>query len=240
LGPRVGSIPASAHWWLLLDVGPLPRVNGRVVFRSGGWCRAAWALGALVATIVALPRRAAATSPPEATRDPVETYQQGFVDFESSVAISGSPFSAGRTWVPYLGKYHRTLSGVAFYETIERPDLVRSYRRRQIIGWSLLLGGIGSIAGGLYLGSHGSGQPEEILIGAGIVALIAGHFIDADPVDEVGARQAADEFNKSFKRRLGLAPPPPAPAGPRRPTPELTFIPLTTQSACGVGVVGTF
>jgi hypothetical protein len=227
-----------------LDLDRFSRVHGRVVTRTGGRCRAAWVMGTLVATLVALPHRAAATSPPVAPvepLDPVETYQQGFVDFASSVVFSGSAFSVGRTWVPYLGKYHRTLDGASFYQTIERPDLLRAYRRRQIIGWSLVLGGVGSIAGGLYLGSRGDGgRAETILIGAGIVGLIAGHFIDADPIDEVGARYAADEYNKSLKRRLGLAPPQPGPAGPPRRQPELTFIPLANPSAFAIGAVGTF
>ena len=168
--------------------------------------------------------------------DPREMFEKGFVDFESSVVVTGSPALAGRLWLPYQGKYHRRLDGVDIYEAIERPDLAASYRRRRAIEWTLLLGGWAAIIGSPYLAVHSQTHLGGVLFLLGVSSVIAGWILEPDPVSEWEAREAADLYNKKLLRRLRLDPASPESAPGR----TMTFVPSLILGPGGAGLALAF
>jgi hypothetical protein len=197
--------------------------------------RRACATFLMIVGVLATGGGAQATMPDhEAADDPRETFEKNYVAFEGLIVIGAS--FRGRTWAPYLGKYHRPLAGRDFYRAIERPDLASVYTHRQTVEWSLLLGGWATILSSPFVGAKTSRGVTGVMLLAGITSVIVGWILEPDPLDESEAREAADIYNKSLKRRLDLTPA--APSSPPRTT--VTWAPFIAPSAGGLALAVSF
>lgn len=150
------------------------------------------------------------TPQPEGTGDPRK------ITFEAGVMVNLRNGQVVSTWImPYLAG--RPLSGVRFYETIGRADLVASYKGRNGLKIGLIAGGSAvALAGAMTAlftinppcavrdGRSGSclqtQYPNLVLPGllasvAGLGTLIAGLVINPNPVRPQQLVELAEEYN---------------------------------------------
>jgi hypothetical protein len=128
------------------------------------------------------------------------------------------------TWiVPYF--QNKRLEGARFYDVVGRADLAKSYRGRVGAKVALMVsGGVVSLAGGLMALFTMSPQcgvynqatftclqyrtpslvvPGLIGLGLGVVALITGAVIPADPLGPQARFELAEEFNRKVDAKAG-------------------------------------
>lgn len=177
--------------------------------------------------------------------DPQESYDLNYIGFEEYAVIAVGRYGAAAagTWSqPFLGKYRRPLEGAAFYEQVGRADLVQAYSARMTTKVTLLVGGgVGLLGGTLWMLSPLIFSPpgradfsSALWIGGGIalaslIPFYVGVYLNPHPVEPAEARELADTYNKSLKKRLGLA-----------RSPSLAVVPFVTPEVKGLGLIARF
>jgi hypothetical protein len=202
-----GSSPA-------LDSGARARESLAVVPRLVA--AAVWV--ALIAGVETPPARA--DEPPAEAGPPIAARQATDAEEEYPRLALRYDLYQGHVVSVYQGAGYHPLWGVALYEAVDRPDLVRRQERLDTIRLVLAISGVGVAAGGLwfaytrchtkYYETHACDQGPAIATGFAVFALgviaipvAAATWNAADP-EEV--RAAVDEHNRRLRQRLGLAP----------------------------------
>lgn len=152
---------------------------------------------------------------------------------------------------PFRSAYAPTsLSGAAFYEAIERPDLVSAWRTRRALRIALpIVAGAMSVAGmltGAFASEWRSSRDEENAVIGGSVLLIVGMgglitslFIGPNVMSMDEARVAVDEHNRTLRRNLHL-PPLELLQVPVPPPPPVSVLPWVGPHGAGLGLALRF
>ena len=166
--------------------------------------------------------------------------------------------SEGRGAVVYRGWRKTALEGRDLYVALGRDDLAASYTRRQVFRWSLVGVGVAlALAGPVYVAAANEdcpGKPDfrgclergdrrlalgGAIIGAGTVVVIAGLFVNPNPISPNETRRLANEHNVKLRRKLGL------PEGYHlqsmsRPPASIQLAPIIGPEVAGIAMTGTF
>lgn len=105
-------------------------------------------------------------------------------------------------WQTYEGRGHNLLDPDDFYRKVGREDLAASYRRWTVLKPLLVIGGLGSMVGALFVLKV---RPAAYaLAGGGLTMFIVGYAADPQPIGWKEAAALADAHNEALSNRLGL------------------------------------
>jgi len=105
-------------------------------------------------------------------------------------------------WQTYEGRGRNLLDPDDFYRKVGRDDLAASYRHWTVLKPLLVIGGLGSMVGALFMLKV---RPAAYaLAGGGLTMFIVGYAADPQPVDWKEAAALADAHNEALANRLGL------------------------------------
>lgn len=169
--------------------------------------------------VVALPelataqeREAGRGSAPDAAA--MEEFLDNYIGFQDWVGTDSTGVVVGHWSTPFLGEDRNPLTGVAFYEVLERDDLVAEYRKRRSRRLLVMLCSAAPIVGGAALivaNAAGSGHKAPyiaggIIAGAGVAGMIAAASMNLEPIDAATARALARDYNLRLADRLNVPP----------------------------------
>jgi hypothetical protein len=133
-------------------------------------------------------------------------------------------------WDAFRGPDHHPISQEAFYRIVGREDLLFRYRHKAAIKTAVTVSGGALILGGLVFagiadmleqneGYYACASPScpassrssvspgwgLAIAGAGLVGLIAGHYLNPTPVNASEADSLARDYDQLLKRRRGIS-----------------------------------
>jgi hypothetical protein len=141
-------------------------------------------------------------------------------------------WAADHSWDAFQGGGHRPIDQEAFFRIVGREDLIRRFEHRTVVKKSLMAaGGVAMVAGALYSiatyltadsrvttaacpspGCPASSQSTSANvtwglfgIGAGLAAVMTGHYLDPSPISAAEADRLAREHDQQLKTEFGLS-----------------------------------
>ena len=105
-------------------------------------------------------------------------------------------------WQTYEGRGRNLLDPADYYRKVGREDLAASYTRWTVLKPLLVIGGLGSMVGALFVLKY---RPAAYaLAGGGFAMFIVGYAADPQPVDWKEAAALGEAHNEALANRLGL------------------------------------
>ena len=105
-------------------------------------------------------------------------------------------------WQTYEGRGRNLLDPADFYRKVGRQDLADSYTRWTVLKPLLVIGGLGSMVGALFVLKY---RPAAYaLAGGGLTMFIVGYAADPQPVGWKEAAALSEAHNDALANRLGL------------------------------------
>ncbi len=83
-------------------------------------------------------------------------YREEAIRFGDEIAVVATPnfVAVGRHWKAHRGETDVPLVGIDFYRALDRPDLVRAFRRRRLVGTSLTVASVVALVVGAGVASR--------------------------------------------------------------------------------------
>ncbi len=169
---------------------------------------------AVAALVAGAPNPAEAPNP-ASLRPSVDEYDRRrvVIDAVYVVGVGAGHFVVPRRFTSRTGD-GRPLTGPAFYDYVDRPDLARLYMKRHRLRWTLGGVGIGMVAAGTaltlsYVGVDGKagnallGSGLGLIVGA-LVPIAVGGSLSPHPVSSEEAVELARKKNARLQDDLGF------------------------------------
>jgi hypothetical protein len=190
------------------------------------------------------------------------TFRRQSIRFSKVFLVGGGEIATGnrRNWTAYRGDLDAAMEPAEFYEQVGRPELVGSFRTRQVVkyvsmgvfvagfttSFALILGRTRKDCSSdlpfdefeKCLDQPGpSAVPAYAALGVGTVGLYVWlwYALNPHPIRENEAKALADEYNQGLRGRLGL----PVVARPPRIR-DLKLTPYLGDRDAGVALTGRF